>query len=117
MRVVLVLTVSGAGISGPCNPTGSNYKAFWGVVAPGSWLEVVKQAGHCQFADISSSPVRWALDWLCHAGTSLSHQVCWEGHQSSVCNVVVLGAKGLARSADIVVVSAQWEDSWHLLST
>lgn len=65
-----------AGRIGPCNgapyATG-NWSQFWEVSAAGSWLEVVPDAGHLQFADISS-----LLDLLCCRGCKglISHQVC-----------------------------------------
>lgn len=64
-----------AGRIGPCNgapyATG-NWSQFWEVSAAGSWLEVVPDAGHLQFADISS-----LLDLLCCRGCKglISHQV------------------------------------------
>jgi hypothetical protein len=66
---------AGAGRIGPCNgapyATG-NWSSFWGVAAAGSWLELVPDAGHLQFADISS-----ILDLLCCRGCTglLSHKV------------------------------------------
>ena len=68
-------TAAGAGRIGPCNgaPTATgNWSDFWGVAAEGSWLEVVPDAGHLQFASISS-----LLDLLCCRGCRglISHKV------------------------------------------
>jgi hypothetical protein len=58
-----LLVLSGAGRIGACNgapfATG-NWSSFWDVAAAGSWLELVLDAGHLQFADVSS-----LLDWVC----------------------------------------------------
>eukprot|EP00879_Flechtneria_rotunda_P006747 GHRR01007090.1.p1 GENE.GHRR01007090.1~~GHRR01007090.1.p1 ORF type:complete len:439 (+),score=98.21 GHRR01007090.1:128-1318(+) len=62
------VAITGAGVSGPCNPIASNYKLFWDVVGPGSWLEVVPQGGHMQFTNISNGLVARALDLICHSG-------------------------------------------------
>lgn len=61
-------------MSGPCNPPGSNYSVFWGVVGRGSWLELVPQAGHMQFTNISNGFIAKALDLVCHTGKT-SHEV------------------------------------------
>eukprot|EP00877_Chromochloris_zofingiensis_P012117 jgi/Chrzof1/7159/Cz02g13090.t1 len=68
--------ITGAGVSGPCNPVDSNYELFWSVLGAGSWLEVVPAAGHMQFTNISSSIIAGGLDLLCHKGpTSHEHVI------------------------------------------
>jgi hypothetical protein len=72
---LITVHCAAAGRIGPCNgspyATG-NWSQFWEVSAAGSWLEVVPDAGHLQFADISS-----ILDLLCCRGCKglISHQV------------------------------------------
>eukprot|EP00882_Tetradesmus_deserticola_P024358 GHRQ01026618.1.p1 GENE.GHRQ01026618.1~~GHRQ01026618.1.p1 ORF type:complete len:412 (+),score=123.15 GHRQ01026618.1:121-1356(+) len=68
--------IAGAGVSGPCNPQQRSSHAFFGVLGPGSWLEVVPAGGHMQFASVTSGVIGRALDWLCHAGhTSHEHVI------------------------------------------
>lgn len=62
-----------AGVPGPCNPTSSNYLLFWGVLGPGSWLEVVTSAGHMQFCSMNPLLAK-VFDALCHGGP-ISHEV------------------------------------------
>lgn len=50
----------------------SNYHAFWTVLGPDSWLEVVPDSGHMQFTD--GGLETWALDLLCRRGLN-THQV------------------------------------------
>lgn len=61
-------------MSGPCNPANSNYSVFWDVAGPGSWLELVPQAGHMQFTNISNGLIARALDLICHTGKT-NHEV------------------------------------------
>ncbi|KAG2491471.1 hypothetical protein HYH03_010256 [Edaphochlamys debaryana] len=63
-----------AGRTGSCNPAGQNYPKWWGVVSPGSWLMVVRDAGHMQFARTGNPFMDWTLDTLCGRGSSISAQ-------------------------------------------
>ncbi len=43
---------SGAGVRGWCNPSDEGYGKFWPALSAGSWLHVLKPAGHNQFLDV-----------------------------------------------------------------
>jgi hypothetical protein len=74
MLLCVCVCDAGAGVSGPCNPQQRAYHAFFDVLAPGSWLEVVPAGGHMQFAEVTNSVIGRALDWLCRSGHT-SHEV------------------------------------------
>ena len=45
----MALGLVGAGVTGRCNPEGRNWKEFHRVIGPGSWFELVVDAGHAHF--------------------------------------------------------------------
>jgi hypothetical protein len=59
--------MAGAGVQGRCNPVDEGWAKFWRVLQPGSWLEVIRPAGHMQFLDVRGAAA-WALDLLCGSG-------------------------------------------------
>lgn len=63
----MALGLVGAGVTGRCNPEGRNWKEFHRVIGPGSWFELVVDAGHAHFV-FPPQPWRQAYRLLCGGG-------------------------------------------------
>jgi hypothetical protein len=51
-----------AGLVSSSNPEGSNWKLFEAAAAPGSWLMLLKRAGHTTFMKPPTGVEAWLLD-------------------------------------------------------
>jgi hypothetical protein len=53
---------AGAGLIGPANPEGANWKVFQEAAAPASWRLLLPTAGHTTFSSPQATWERWLLD-------------------------------------------------------
>jgi hypothetical protein len=65
---------AGAGLIGPANPEGANWKVFQEVAAPGSWRLLLQTAGHTTFSAPQAAWERWLMD-KCFGGGEQLQQV------------------------------------------
>ncbi|KAK9817015.1 hypothetical protein WJX72_008340 [[Myrmecia] bisecta] len=91
-----------AGITCSCNPAGSNYQKFFGVLGSGSWLAVILQASHQEF--LNAPLLNWVFNHvICPPAGSSSHQV----------TMALTSAPLLRHISGLRLVLRPWPSGWQ----
>jgi hypothetical protein len=72
------LLTAAAGLISSSNPEGSNWKLFEAAAAPGSWLMLLRRAGHTTFMKPPTGVEAWLLDRVFGGGEHSSWVGCLE---------------------------------------
>ncbi|WIA16012.1 hypothetical protein OEZ85_012745 [Tetradesmus obliquus] len=104
--------MAAAGLVSSSNPEGSNWKLFEEAAAPGSWLMLLKRAGHTTFMKPPTGVEAWLLDRVFGGGplardTADSFMASMPGARPGAIRLDVLLLSSLVCMALLVTVQAQ----------